>query len=141
MKLSHFDFGKHRIASSLIGLTLAVFTFAAVMVFSTNTGSQAATGERTAVAYGTFDELQIQLGPSGFSPSEVQHAAGTFAIAVDNTGVSGEYTLRLTRSDGTVVKEVQVQKGSAAWTTTLSAGEYILTEADHSEWSCRITVQ
>ena len=87
------------------------------------------------------DELQIQLSSDGFSPSAVQHAAGTFAIVVENTNIDGDYTLRLKAAEGTVVKEVQVQKGSAAWTVTLAAGEYTLTEASHPQWQCRITVQ
>ena len=87
------------------------------------------------------DELQIQLSVDGFTPGEVQHVAGTFAIAVHNSNVPGEYTLRLKAGDDTVVKEVQVQEGSAAWTVTLSAGEYTLTEASHPQWQCRITVQ
>jgi hypothetical protein len=87
------------------------------------------------------DELQIQLSVNGFIPSEVQHAAGTFAIAVENSNIEGEYTLRLKAADGTVVKEVQIQKGSAAWTVTLTAGEYTLTEASHPQWQCRITVE
>ena len=86
------------------------------------------------------DELQIQLGENGFTPSEVQHAAGTFAIAVENSTLSGDYTLQLKAHDGTLMKEVQVQKGSTAWTVTLSAGEYSLTESSH-QWLCRITVQ
>jgi hypothetical protein len=60
---------------------------------------------------------------------------------VENSVISGEYTLQLKAQDGTVIKEVQVQKGSAAWTVTLSAGEYTLTEASHPQWTCRITVQ
>ena len=87
------------------------------------------------------DELQIQLGPTGFTPTDVQRSAGTFGIAVENSSLTGEYTLRLKAADGTVVKEVQIQKGSAAWTVTLAAGEYTLTEANHSHWLCRIVVQ
>ena len=92
-------------------------------------------------AVGLQDELQIQLGENGFSPAEVQHVAGTFGIAVENANLEGEYTLRLKAADGTVLKEVQVQKGSAAWTMTLAGGEYTLTEANHSTWLCRISVQ
>jgi hypothetical protein len=97
--------------------------------------------QMVAASPGLQDELQIQLSNDGFMPSEVQHAAGTFAIAVENSNIEGEYTLRLKAADGTVVKEVQVQKGSAAWTVTLTAGEYTLTEASHPQWLCRITVQ
>jgi hypothetical protein len=87
------------------------------------------------------DELQLQLGTNGFTPANVQRAAGTFAIAVENSAIEGEYTLQLKAHDGTVMKEVQVQKGSAAWTVTLAAGEYTLAEASHPQWLCRITVQ
>ena len=71
----------------------------------------------------------------------MQRTAGTFAIAVENSATSGEYTLQLKAQDGTVIKEVQVQKGSAAWTVTFSTGEYTLTEASHPQWVCRINVQ
>ena len=87
------------------------------------------------------DEIRIQLSSNGFSPSEVQHAPGSFAIAVENTTLSTEYKLRLKAEDGTVLNEVQVQKGSSAWTVTLQTGRYTLTEVNHSEWICNIVVQ
>ncbi|HEU0253480.1 MAG TPA: hypothetical protein VFR12_10655 [Pyrinomonadaceae bacterium] len=87
------------------------------------------------------DELRIELTGNGFVPSEVQHAAGTFGIAVENSTLSGAYVLRLKSEDGTVLKEVEVQKGSAAWTVSLQPGQYTLTEASHPQWLCRITVQ
>ena len=87
------------------------------------------------------DEIRIELSSNGFSPSEVQHAPGSFAIAVENSTLSGEYKLRLKAEDGTVLNEVQVQKGSSAWTVTLQTGRYTLTEVNHSEWSCSIVVQ
>ena len=93
------------------------------------------------VQQGGRDELRIELTSSGFTPSEVQHAPGRFAIAVDNNTLAGEYTLRWKASDGTVLNEVQVQKGSSAWTVNLQTGTYTLTEASHADWTCRIVVQ
>jgi hypothetical protein len=87
------------------------------------------------------DEIRIELGSNGFSPTEVQHAPGSFAIAVENTTLSSEYKLRLKAEDGTVLNEVQVQKGSSAWTVNLQTGRYTLTEVNHSQWSCSIVVQ
>ncbi len=87
------------------------------------------------------DEIRIELSSNGFSPSEVQHAPGSFAVAVENNTLSGEYKLRLKAEDGTVLNEVQVQKGSSAWTVTLQTGRYTLTEVNHSEWVCSIVVQ
>lgn len=90
---------------------------------------------------GFQDEVHIKLTASGFVPGEAQHAAGTFAIAVENATLSGEYTLQLKAEDGTVLKEVTVQKGSSAWSVTLQAGQYTLTETQNSQWLCRLTVQ
>ena len=87
------------------------------------------------------DEVHIALTSNGFAPTEVQHAPGTFAIAVENEIISGEYTLRLTAADGTVVSEQQIQKGSSAWTVSLQTGRYTLSEVNHSQWTCSIVVQ
>ena len=87
------------------------------------------------------DEVRIQLTSNGFVPAEIQHAPGTFAIAVENDSLPGEYTLRLRAEDGTLLNELQIQKGSSAWTISLQAGRYTLTEASHSEWLCRIVIQ
>ena len=104
-----------------------------------------ANAKRTSVAAASApqgrDEIHIQLSSNGFSPSEVQHSPGSFAIAVENTTLSSEYKLRLKAEDGTVLNEVQVQKGSSAWTVTLQTGRYTLTEVNHSEWICNIIVQ
>ena len=132
--------GKTAIMSVLVALLTAVIGLLA----GTGTaviGLSHAEATVTGASGGIQDEVLIQLGPDGFSPSAVQHAAGTFAIAVENSAISGEYTLRLKAADGSVVKDVQVQKGSAAWTITLAAGEYTLTETSHAQWLCRITVQ
>lgn len=87
------------------------------------------------------DELRVELNSNGFTPSEVQHTPGSFAISVDNKTISGEYTLNLKAEDGTVLSELQVQKGSSAWTVTLQTGRYTLTEINHPQWVCAIVVQ
>ena len=55
------------------------------------------------------DELQIELSENGFTPSQAQRTAGTFGIAIENSALTGEYTLKLKAHDGTVVKEVQAK--------------------------------
>lgn len=120
--------------TALIGVGLLVLLTGIAAVLAKNVGTPPA-------PEAFVDELQIQLGSNGFTPSAAQHAAGTFAIAVENSSLAGEYTLQLKAEDGTVLKEIAVQKGSAAWTVTLAAGQYTLTEASHPEWLCQITVQ
>ena len=90
---------------------------------------------------GGRDEIRIEINSNGFTPAEVQHAPGTFAIAVENATLSGEYTLKLQADDGTVLNEIRVQKGSSAWTVNLQTGRYKITEASHSQWICTIVVQ
>lgn len=124
--------------TAVVLVALAIFVLICTQSSGPFGGNVAAA---TASSAAFQDELQLQLGENGFTPSEVQHASGTFAIAVENSALSGEYTLQLKAHDGTVVKEVQVQAGSAAWTMSLSAGEYTLTETSHPQWLCRITVQ
>lgn len=126
---------------AVLGLLLAVGALVAVFGLSIDGPFNVHATQALAAPPVVQDELQIQLGPNGFTPTDVQRNAGTFGIAVENSSLTGEYTLRLKAADGTVVKEVQIQKGSAAWTVTLSAGEYTLTEANHSQWLCRIVVQ
>ena len=125
---------------SLTGVVIAAI--ASATVFGGSAGLLGVgTSTVQAASQGFQDELQIELGINGFTPAEAQRAAGTFAIAVENSAISGEYTLQLKAQDGTVIKEVHVQKGSAAWTITLTAGEYTLTEVSHPQWLCRLTVQ
>ncbi len=142
MKLLKLTVNKLRfpLIFSLTGVAIAA-TVSAVVLGGPSHLFGAGTSAVQAAPQAFQDELQIQLGSHGFTPADVQRAAGTFAIAVENSVISGEYTLQLTAQDGTVIKEVQVQKGSAAWTVTLAAGEYTLTETSHPQWLCRITVQ
>lgn len=90
---------------------------------------------------GFQDEVQIKLTGSGFVPAQVEHAAGTFALAVENETLATEYRLQLKAEDGTVLREIVVQKGSSAWSVTLQSGQYTLVEAQNPQWICRINVQ
>jgi hypothetical protein len=115
-------------------LTIPTLIIVALALLSTsNHNAKAQQGSR--------DEVRIELTSSGFTPTEVRHAPGRFAIAVENTTLSGEYMLRLKAEDGTLLNEFQVQKGSSAWTINLQTGTYVLTETDHPQWTCRIVIQ
>ena len=118
---------------------IAVVTIGVVLVAAWANTKR--TGVSAASTQQGRDEIRIELSRNEFSPSEVQHAPGSFAISVENTTLSSEYKLRLKAEDGTVLNEVQVQKGSSAWTVTLQTGRYTLTEVNHSQWVCNIVVQ
>jgi hypothetical protein len=87
------------------------------------------------------DEIKLELTSNGFVPAHVTHASGVFAIEVENKSGVEEYTLKLISQDGTVLNEVAVNKGSAAWTVDLQPGQYSLKEVNHEQWVCTIAVQ
>lgn len=103
--------------------------------------SEAVSATASSNQQGGRDETRIELSSSGFMPAEIAHSAGSFAIAVENVNVTGEYTLQLKTEGGAVVSELKVQKGSSAWSVNLQSGNYTLTEINHPQWICRITVQ
>jgi hypothetical protein len=119
--------------------TLAAFTLARPA--SRDGAAHQGVNRNGAMATRQEDEVQIALSASGFTPTEVAHAAGTFALAVENQDVASEYVLRLKAEDGTLLNEVRVQKGTAVWTVDLAADVYTLSEANHPDWLCQITVQ
>ena len=59
----------------LLALTVSVFMFVGVSLWWT-------TDRNASAQQGGRDELRIELSSSGFTPHEVQHAPGRFAIAV-----------------------------------------------------------
>lgn len=78
----------------------------------------------------------------GFEPSEITRRPGPFTLAVHNSSGSGELALRLDRVGGGRVSEMPIRHGKRAShrQLTLTPGEYLLTEANHPEWRCRIVI-
>jgi hypothetical protein len=84
----------------------------------------------------------LVLRPNGFEPAEVSWPKGRFFLAIDNhTGVNN-INLLLDREVGGRVKEInlKMRKQRAAGIYDLPPGNYVLTEANHPLWSCRITI-
>ena len=142
------------VAAAFAAVLIATTTLAAVALVrlaandATVTKEASGPAQPTAVAVPVAgaqqadgDEVQIALSGNGFTPAEVSHAAGTFALAVENQSANSEYVLQLKNEGGTLLNEVPVQKGSAIWTVDLPAGRYMLTEASHQNWVCQIIVQ
>lgn len=133
---------KYRFGLSLTALllmALAHVTISQMRVAAASDRAFVSPTERVVVPLG-HDELNLELNSNGFVPDQVEHQPGTFAIAVENKSLEGEYTLRLKAESGTLLQEVKVQKGSVAWTVSLQAGKYTLSEASNSQWLCRLTV-
>ncbi|MGH9971930.1 MAG: hypothetical protein ACREBG_29635 [Pyrinomonadaceae bacterium] len=69
-------------------------------------------------------------------------AKGQFFLMIDNRSSITDITLRLERKTGGQLKEVNLnmRKKRSAGVFDPPPGEYLLTEANHPEWVCHITI-
>lgn len=84
----------------------------------------------------------ITVLPHGFEPAEITRPRGRFILMVDNRSGLEEVSLQLDREAGARLLAAQVHRSRPDWDDVfdLPPGNYILTEANHSEWGCRITI-
>lgn len=84
----------------------------------------------------------ITIGPGGFEPSTIRRPAGRFFMAIENRSGLDSVTLRIDRLAGARLKEAAVSGGQLDWIDVLdlTPGDYVVTEADHPNWFCNITV-
>lgn len=78
----------------------------------------------------------------GFDPAEVRWPKGRIFLTVNNLSNVDELVLRLDREVGGRVKEMKLRskKERSAGVLDLTPGDYLLTEANHPGWVCRIKV-
>jgi hypothetical protein len=85
--------------------------------------------------------IPILLKPRGFVPKEISKSAGPYYFAVGNLSGVPEVSLRLEREHGARIQEMNARK-EKPWRQIvhLTPGTYLITEANHPDWVCRITV-
>ncbi|MDQ3804283.1 MAG: hypothetical protein M3416_10680 [Acidobacteriota bacterium] len=100
---------------------------------------EAASGEEDAAG---AEALVLTLRPEGFEPAEVTVAEGQHLLVVTNRAGLDEFVLRLEREGAGPEQEAKPPKYKRGWKRLLplARGTYVLTEAAHPEWQCRITV-
>lgn len=84
----------------------------------------------------------LTVDPRGFDPAEVRWPKGRIFLTVNNLSNVNELVLRLDRVVGGRVKEMKLRskKERSAGVLDLPPGDYLLTEANHPGWVCRIKV-
>lgn len=84
----------------------------------------------------------ITVLPTGFQPSQITRPRGQFLILVDNRSDSDDLTLRLISVAGPMLREMKQTREKKIVTHLEDSppGEYLLTEASHPDWVCRITI-
>ena len=89
----------------------------------------------------TAETELVTLRPTGFEPAEITRPAGEFILMVENT-TGQPVNLRFSRGTGERLHDVRATREQPDWNELedLQPGRYLLTEAGHPQWVCRVTV-
>jgi hypothetical protein len=85
----------------------------------------------------------ITIRPEKFEPAEItRQVSGQFLLAIENRSGIEDLDLKLSKQGGEVVREIHFSSRLLDWrgVVDLAPGQYVITEAKHSAWGCRITV-
>ena len=89
-----------------------------------------------------MQEISVTLSSSGFNPAEVRPQSRRFLLSIDNRSGAGDLVFKLSRPDGTLIRELRISGAGGDWTEAfdLSEGTYKLSETNHTAWVCTIVV-
>jgi hypothetical protein len=84
----------------------------------------------------------LTLTSDGFNPHAFERPKGRVLLLINDRSGSREVTLRLDGEDGQRLHEIHLPPGKRTWkqVVNLHPGRYTLSEADHPEWTCQITI-
>ncbi len=84
----------------------------------------------------------VTVTPHGFEPQGITRPKGSFLLMIDNRSGLAATSLSLTREAGPRTHEMRVPREQPNWSDVvdLQPGRYVLTEADHPGWACRLTI-
>jgi len=88
------------------------------------------------------EALPISLRAGGFDPKEVVRPAGDYYLSINNLSGAPDLDLRIERENGEHVRDSKTSRAKPYWREHihLTPGTYLLKEAGHTDWVCRITV-
>jgi hypothetical protein len=93
----------------------------------------------------TNDPLEVEniiLTRFGFEPNSITRSSTKFLLSVENRSPVGDIELHLDRVAGLRLNQQQVAKERPDWRDffTLEPGDYVLSEASHSDWVCKLKI-
>jgi hypothetical protein len=88
------------------------------------------------------DSVLVTIFPGGFNRTQITSPAIPFFLLIENRSGLSEVSLRLDRVAGSRLRTAAVEREQPNWADLLdlSPGEYVLSEANHPDWICHITV-
>ena len=84
----------------------------------------------------------LTLNVDGFEPAEVIWEKKESLLIIDNRTPISELTFQLAKIHGARVKEIKLKtrKQRSAGVLDLPPGQYVLSEVNHTDWICHITI-
>lgn len=88
-------------------------------------------------------QLTITVSNAGLTPTSATVSGGIVHLKIENQSSRETLTLRLSRENGQLVREVVLPEGTRELSTEveLGAGQYTMTETSNTSWTCALTVQ
>jgi hypothetical protein len=86
--------------------------------------------------------LPITLRAGGFVPGEMTKPSGEYIISISNLSDVPDLVIRMGRENGEKMHEGKASRRKPYWRqqVRLTPGTYLIGEASHPEWVCRINV-
>jgi uncharacterized cupredoxin-like copper-binding protein len=88
---------------------------------------------------------RITLRATGFEPAEIVRPAGQFLLAVNDRSGQSDTSIMLLSENGERLRAAKMKETNRKheWreVVNLPPGTYFLSEANHPEWTCRITLR
>jgi hypothetical protein len=97
---------------------------------------------RSAPATDPLSVENIILTRFGFEPNEIIRNEDEFLLSVENRSEVGDVDLHIDKVAGSRLHQQQVAKERPDWREffKLEPGDYVLTEASHPDWICKIKI-
>jgi hypothetical protein len=82
------------------------------------------------------------IRPTGFETREMTLDAGDYFVVIQNATGLDRFALQIQREGGETIHQVRLPRFKKYWKhmVTLTPGRYFVSELDHPEWTCVITV-
>lgn len=127
---------------AVVSVTVLAAVAWAGLALADSAASAAPAAKREGAAQERVEVELITLRPSGFDPPGITRPRGKFILSVENRSGAHEVDLRLDREAGERQHQTRLTRGRLRWgkMVDLPPGRYVLSEANHPDWVCRITI-
>lgn len=102
--------------------------------------------DKTTIPSIQVQAVRITIRPTGFEPNEITYPARPFLLAIDNQSGLDQISLQLEQVVAVGPPQsvhntvLSLRKSRKREITNLPPGQYVLKEANHPTWLCRITI-